>query len=234
MENLIDLALEVSKLSAVLKDVSANRDRARALKTRAHAIRRISEKAQSVERDRNVLKAAGIQLTAKVAATSQLKKRTQLTAKSFAENWEKTAEDKNLQQNFIDPVNETLDKISKELKKDWEGFVSQAEQAVRREWLHRLPDKAFGKTKQKMSSIEAELAGIKRTIPEDPSSVVRVTEIVEEAAPILAELENTPQSVREFLAKADSGRAVIEDLTEEVRTWLAKQEMLGLLRIKIG
>jgi len=79
-----------------------------------------------------------------------------------------------------------------------------------------------------------ELKQLSSYLPNLKSEIDRVSEVSKAAGEGVAELEGIPDSVKDFLRNAANGNALLSDLTEEVKQWLANHNMLHQFRVRFG
>lgn len=234
MSNLLKLATEVSDLMAQINDMEATQQRLRALRTRAMKFNQLREKAEDLGKKRTVLRAGGVQLNSPLKATRKLVGRSKKFSEDFQRDWEATLHDRRLNDTFIEPTAEHLNKAETELKRAWRAHVDQEGPQIKSDWLAHLPEAIFGDAKQSLRKIQEDLSLLRQTLPEDEEAATRPVRLKEQVAPIFSQLENTPEPVRAFLNKATHKGAGLEDFTDDVRRWLDNNSMLDQIRIHIG
>jgi hypothetical protein len=235
MQNLIELANQVQELMQQFVDIGKERERLRALNTRAQMIRAIRVKVGEVEDYRNKMGEGGIALAPMPKASKALIATSHKVEDAFRNNWEKAVNSSTLKTHFIDPTNEHVEKkLLKGLHDSWREYVDDEAPAIKKDWLDRLPNRGFGDAKKNISVLLAEISGLRSELPADVLSIKRVKKAAEEAGTIFAELDSIPETVRAFLAKAARGDALITDLSEDVTQWLGDHEMLNQLRVRFG
>jgi hypothetical protein len=235
MNNLIKLANAVHVLMQQSDDIGAERNRVQALDTRAKMIHRIREKCDITKESRSNLIEAGVPVKPTPKASRQLINRSKKIQADFEKDWEKTVKDPSIKTNFIDPADEHVDnKILRSLREDWRSYVDSQTPDIKLDWLKRLPDSVFGEAKRDIFELLGEISELGRSLPEDRSTVARIIVAAKKAGERFATVDQIPEPVRLFLAKATRGDALIVDLSDDVSEWLAKNDMLDELRIRFG
>ena len=232
---MIELANEVQALMGQYRDMGAERDRVQVLSTREKMIHEIRVRCDVSRESRSKLIEAGVPVKPTPKASRQLLDRSKKIQADFEKNWEKTVRDASIKTNFIVPANDHLNKkVLRNLLDDWQSYVDSQTPAIKLDWLNRLPNSAFGEAKQAISGLLSEISELRRSLPEQASTVERIKLAAKEASEIFATIDKIPEPVREFLVKVARGDALISDLSDDVSGWLAKHNMIDELRIRFG
>lgn len=235
MSNLIKRAEDVRNLMQQYSDIGAERERLQVLTTRTKMIRDIRVKFDEAQASVSILRDAGVPLRPLSKASSALIMRCKKVRADFDKNWEKTVRETSIKTNLIDPASDHIDrKIQKNLRDEWRAYVDERAPKFTKASLAPLSSSGFGDAVDAISKLLDEISGLRDDLPQDRASISRVQEAANEASELFEELEKIPEAARNFLAKAARGDALITDLSDEVKAWLAEHQMLEQLRIQFG
>lgn len=126
------------------------------------------------------------------------------------------------------------DSLERDLRKIWSDYIAalQPGYAVFNAYRGLPKCRPILSELDRLSGILTEL---KKTLPQEPSPILRVRETVALMREKISSLGlgETPPSVAEFLKKcAADGGAPLSDLTPEIFKWISEQGFAGDLRVK--
>jgi|GEM_PF-3735937 len=232
MVNLIDLAGEVQELMQQYGDIGTERERMQILNTRAKSIRDIRDKYDAAIVSSSMLHETNIPVRPFAKASRALINKCEKIKEGIEKNWDKTIRDPSIKANFIDPVDDHIDKkIGKNLKEDWRSYIDAKAPKITKASLEPLAS-GFGDTVEKIAGLLEEISQFREVLPGNLEQIAHVQQAAKEASEAFEKLDKIPEAVRTFLAKAAKGEALLTDLSEDVKDWLIEYKMLAHLRIQ--
>ena len=121
--------------------------------------------------------------------------------------------------------------IEFELRELWLRHVDRLSPAGVEELVdvfERIPE--FSDDVEEISRVRAELTDMRSEAPESAADFERAEKTAQRLKDRLQTLRGVPKNVTEFLATASTEGAHLDSLTEDVRSWLERNDFLGSLR----
>ena len=124
------------------------------------------------------------------------------------------------------------DRLSQYLKSVWQRHLASVIPDLDANSVDTLRNAGFKDEAERLAALLYKLSQAKRQLPDSAEVVNRITEWALDAKSIISSLEGLPEPAKRFLAKASHSGATIDELTSEIREWLASKGMLDLFIIK--
>lgn len=143
----------------------------------------------------------------------------------------------NLKYDFVDRIDGLCGAANKALLAAWQAHVAQHSDMVSFEIvtaLSAIPQ--YKPVLTRISALKADVERLADAVPEDiPAGLARLSSIMNAYQAAWSEMigDGIPKAVISFLRAAAAQNATIDQLTDEVKSWLKARSLLPLFRIKI-
>lgn len=235
MENLMKLADEVQGLMKQWSNIDKNKQRVQTVLTRDNQICKLCKTIDIAVSARNILNGSGVIITAKTSASKNLINKCQQFKDGFDKDWETIAKDITFYQNFLEPVKLHIENtIVGSLTKDWYNYCDSTVSKEQIFLIKKLPNTGIpGEKKREFLDKLKELIILRNKLPDNIDEIDKVIHISKLLHDLFMEIDEFPKSVVFFFMQMENSGAKIIDLTDEVKLWLIKNDMIDQLRIRL-
>ena len=147
-------------------------------------------------------------------------------------DWVAFSENRDVHTKLAQRLENFTDRLSEYLKGVWQGHLASVIPDLDTNSVDTLRNAGFKDEAKRLAELLSKLSQAKRQLPDSAEVVNRITEWALDAKSIISSLEGLPEPAKRFLAKASHSGAAIDELTPEIREWLASKGMLDLFIIK--
>jgi hypothetical protein len=143
----------------------------------------------------------------------------------------------NLKYEFVDRVGSLSNTANKAVLAAWQAHIAKNSVMASPEMLSALAAiPQYKPVVLRIGALKAQVAMLAQSVPDDiAGGLAQLKTIMESYAAAWGEMigNGIPKNVIAFLRAAAAQGAVLDQLTDEVRTWLEARGLLSLFRIKI-
>ena len=225
-----------------INEVSANLQSLDSAKTRGQELQRLATRCQQLEIACQQLKKARDAEDILIKTLGTLPK-TPRVSKQFIsklaelralleKDWVAFSANRDVPIKLIQPIDKFTDRLSEYLKSVWQKHLASVIPDLDTNSVDTLRNAGFKDEATRLAELLFNLNHAKRQLADSTEAVNRITEWALEAKGIIRNLDGLPEPAKRFLAKASHSGAAIDELTPEIREWLASKGMLDLFIIK--
>jgi hypothetical protein len=227
--DLLEWSGRVRKLVEQSKNVASTSRANQSLMTREEQVAQIREDLDNVERHRGVLAEVGISPISEKKATSALIAKCRALTDLVENDWELFAGDTSFFAAFKDPCAKIAQARTKALTESWTTYAEGLIATVPKDLLAGVGLDELG---QEIRQAFNEAKALASKLPADPSRARDLANSIKNVISKLERVDKIPGSVKVFLERTHSEEgAGLEDLTDEVRAWLAEEGRLSQFRV---
>ena len=225
----------MNKVSADLQSLDESktrRERLGRLRTRCQQLENALQRLQTARRYEEIL----VKIIGSLPKTPHASK--SLTAKpnelrvQLEKDWVAFTTNNDVQIRLMQPLENFTEKLSAYLNGTWQKHLGIVMPDLAPNRVNTLRNAGFRDDAARLEELHYKLTHAKRQLPDSTDVGDRISEWAREAKEIIKNLEGLPEPVKHFLAKASKSGTAIEELTPEIRNWLASKDLLDLLVIK--
>jgi hypothetical protein len=135
---------------------------------------------------------------------------------------------------FKSPLEGYASRLREILAEAWQTYLGTKVPPINEGALATLEAAGLQKQVAQLRNVLVRMRDIQRQLPVDDAPIKTLATLAKEAKEAWNELGQVPAPVLAFLRKASRREAVLADLNEDVRKWLAEKDLLKHLRISLG
>ena len=232
MNNFLERINEVSTNLQSLDDVKTRGRELERLTTRCQQLEDAWRRLQKARSDEEILVKIVGALPRAPRASKELMAKPDELREQLEKDWVAFTNHKEVYSKLTQRLEKFTERLAEYLKSAWQKHLASVMPDLDEHSVDTLRNAGFKEESERLAELLYKLAQAKRQLPDSADAGDLIIEWTLEAKGIIKSLEGLPEPVKRFLTKASKSGAAIEELTSEIREWMASKGMLNLFIIK--